>query len=91
MDEDDVWTKYREEKRKKKKENIKNSLRLLKREGIICKVLNEAGAHYRVAGFDFWPSTGKFYNQRTKEKGRGVFKLIKRINWGKGLTNKKPQ
>ncbi len=64
----------------KKANNEKNSLNILKQNGIEYKVLNEASKHYRVMDFDYWPSTGKFYNQKTGEKGRGIFNLIKRIN-----------
>ena len=47
--------------------------------GIEFVVLSEECKHLRVGAFDFWPSTGKFYNQKTKHKGRGVFNLMKLV------------
>ena len=73
------WEAHREERNKKKASNEVSSLELLRSKGIKVLVLNEKTRHYRVEGFDFWPSTGKFYDQKTGEKGRGVKELIKRV------------
>lgn len=35
--------------------------------------------HYKIDGWDFWPTTGKFYNSKTDVKGRGVFDLIRKL------------
>jgi hypothetical protein len=66
----------KEQSKKKKKKNLKNSLAILEKKKIPYEQLNPH--HFRVDGkFDFWPSTGKFYNMRIKKYGRGVFNLIK--------------
>lgn len=67
----------KEESQKKKLSNYESSIKILKDNNIEFKILSEHSRHLRVGDFDFWPSTGKFYNQKTQQKGRGVFKLIK--------------
>jgi hypothetical protein len=80
MDQDDYfWKQLKEESKKKRWDNQKKSLEILKENNIPVKMLNEESAHYRVGQFDFWPTTGKYYNQKTKEKGRGVFNLIRKL------------
>ena len=64
----------------KKKDNVEKSLSLLKEKRIEVKTLNEYLRHYRVGRFDYWPSTGLFWCGKTKEKGRGVFNLIKKLS-----------
>ena len=58
---------------------INRALALLEYRKIKYETLNKITGHYRVEGWDFWPSTGRFYHQRTKEGGCGVYNLIKRI------------
>lgn len=78
-DEGEIWNEYRKERREKKRDNEEKSLALLREIGIPYRVLNESTSHYRVGGYDYWPTTGKFYNQKTKEVGRGVKNLINKI------------
>lgn len=54
--------------------NLKNSLSILDEHGYTLEELSHC--HYRIGDIDFWPSTGKFYNLATGEKGRGVENLI---------------
>lgn len=75
----DEWREQKKESQKKRARNHQQSLGILKKNGIYFEVLNESGAHYRVGEFDFWPTTGKFINRKTKKDGRGVFNLIKEI------------
>lgn len=78
MSEDgDIWRAIHEDRRKKRWSNNRQSLALLRSLGSEYKTLNESVSHYRVGDFDFWPTTGKFYNQRTGQKGRGVRNLIR--------------
>jgi len=80
MSEDaEIWKQIKEDGQKKRWKNHENSIAILFERGIEFRELNQATAHYRVGEFDFWPTTGKFYNQKTKQKGRGVFNLIKLI------------
>lgn len=81
MSEDgEMWAEIRADSQKKRWENVEKSLQILYSKGFPVKVINEPTAHYRVEGWDFWPTTGKFYNSKTKQKGRGVFNLIKVIH-----------
>ncbi len=75
----EMWEEYREIGKNKKLKNLKSSLKILDDRGIKYKTLNES-VHYRIDDWDFWPTTGKFYNKKTGEKGRGVFNLIKKLN-----------
>jgi len=80
MSEDgEMWQAIKEERRKKRWSNLEQSLKALQRVGISYQVLNADIGHYRIGDYDFWPSTGKFINRKTKYTGRGVFNLIKRI------------
>lgn len=72
----DQWKGYKKERQEKRWQNEKQSLDLLRKNGIHFECLSESVGHYRVGQFDFWPTTGKFINRLTKEAGRGVFKLI---------------
>ena len=78
-EEGEIWGEIKKERQEKKWQNEKKSLDILREKGIEFEVLSEESAHYRVGQFDFWPTTGKFYNQRTAEGGRGVFNLLKRL------------
>lgn len=78
MDTED-WGAYKEERRQKRWDNFENSIKLLDERGIEWNILNQSQGHIRVGDFDFWGTTGKYYNQKTGEKGRGVFNLIKLI------------
>ena len=73
----EYWEAFKEDRRKKRWQNRDNSLVILKERNVEFKLLDEKTGHYRVGRFDFWPTTGVFYCQSTKEKGRGVFELIK--------------
>lgn len=72
-----LWAENKEKSKKKRWSNYESSLNLLRERGIQVKILNESQGHLRVGEFDFWATTGKFYNQKTGVKGRGVFNLIK--------------
>ena len=81
MSEDgEMWDAMHKDSQKKRKQNVEWSTNLLKDLGIHFKVLNSSAPHYRVGNYDFWPSTGLFYDPITKERGRGVKNLIKKIN-----------
>lgn len=79
MDTGEMWKEHKKERRAKKEDNHKKSIALLEERGIKYRILSKENVHYRVGDWDFWPSTGKFYNQKTGEKGRGVFNLIKKV------------
>lgn len=72
----DAFKALREEGRKKRASNLANSLNLLTAMGIPFKLLSPT--HARVGEYDFWPSTGLFMHTKTKARGRGVHKLIRK-------------
>lgn len=74
-----MWGEIKKERQEKKWRNEKLSLDILRERRVEFEVLSEESAHYRVGQFDFWPTTGKFYNQRTGEGGRGVYNLLEKI------------
>lgn len=67
----------KEERRIKKLNNKSWSLNHLLELGIGYKKLSQW--HYRIGDYDFWPTTGKYLNRKTNDKGRGVLNLIKKI------------
>jgi hypothetical protein len=73
----DYFKAYKEIRKKKKSDNLENSLKILKENGITIEQLNQH--MYRVDRFNFWPTTGKYYDPKTNEKGRGVFNLMKAL------------
>jgi hypothetical protein len=80
MSEDgEMWAAIRADGQEKRWKNHDRSLMLLEAGGIVVRKLNAETGHYRVGDFDFWPTTGKFYNQKTKLGGRGVFNLLKLV------------
>ncbi len=88
-DEDDFGDLYQDMRKsgqEKRRRNEHTSIDLLKSQGIPFKIISAAAKHYRVGDFDFWPSTGKFYNPKTKEVGRGVFHLIKKVKQNNGKS-----
>lgn len=74
-----MWRELKEEGQKKRWDNVKQSLALLRARKIIYETLDESTAHYRVGGFSFWPTTGKYYDPKTGIKGRGVKNLINQL------------
>ncbi len=73
----EIFSFLKEENKKKKVLNHKNSIKILEGKGIYFTKLSEY--HYRVGEYDFWPSTGKFLNRKTGTTGRGVFNLLKKL------------
>lgn len=78
-EEAEMWAALKQESKLKKLNNREKSVSLLSSGKVDFKLLDDSTGHYRVGEFDFWPSTGKFYNQKTGERGRGVFNLLKKI------------
>ena len=76
-EESEMWKSLREDSKEKRWNNLDSSLNILKKSNIDVKCLNESNGHYRIDKIDFWPTTGKFYNHKTKKYGRGVFNLIR--------------
>lgn len=65
-----------EEGKKKRASNLANSLNLLTAMGIPFRRLSPT--HVRVGEYDYWPSTGLFIHMKTKARGRGIQKLIRK-------------
>jgi len=85
MDEVDkeLFAQAKERGRQRRAANREKSTQILKDRGIPFVTKN--GVHLIVARglFDFWPSTGKYYNRVTGKYKRGVFNLIKEIENGR--------
>lgn len=86
MDELDLGEAFaarKEAKREKKAKNMESTVQILEAHGIKYRKLSHY--HFRLvdADWDIWPTTGKFQNHKTKEQGRGVFKLLKKL----GITS----
>lgn len=84
----EYYAELKKEAKQKKAGNIKSSEAVLKQNGVHFQKLN--AYHWRIVNFklnsmetqpvfDFWPSTGKFLNHKTKKYGRGVLNLIKEL------------
>lgn len=78
MDSED-WIKYKRERKKKRHQNKEYSTNLLIREKIDFESFKE-GDHLVITHnnkvIDFWPSTGKFIDRKTKKHRRGVKVLL---------------
>lgn len=80
--ESEYWKKHAELSRQKRWSNDKWSIDFLTRNGVNVQVLNKNISHYRIGDYDFWATTGKFINRKTKKSGRGIkqlYKLIKHL------------
>lgn len=76
----DAFKFLKEERKRKKVDNVRSSMEILRHNGHIFSILSKNGPHLRIMDFDFWPSTGKFINSRTKKHGRGIFNLLRALN-----------
>lgn len=76
----DIFKAHKEERREKRWRNVEASAQYLELHKVPFESHN-GGLHLVVAEkYDFWPSTGRFINRKTKKSGRGVFNLVKRLN-----------
>lgn len=75
----DTFKAWNEEKKAKKLSNAENSLRLLKEKGIEYELLSSNGPHLRIGDYDFWASTGLFVHRKSKQRGRGIHNLLRRL------------
>jgi hypothetical protein len=77
MSEDgEIWEAIRKDGQEKRRRNEEQSIQMLRELGIPFKVLSFSSSHYRVGSYDYWPSTGRFYDQKKQLGGRGVKNLI---------------
>jgi hypothetical protein len=84
MSEDgEMWDAIHKDSQEKRRRNEVESIAVLRRCGIRFDLLSAESSHYRVGRFNFWPTTGKFYDPQTGEKGRGVLNLINLISKSK--------
>ena len=75
------WDEFKKRGQAKRRSNAEQSAQILTDRKIGFKTAN--GIHLIIEHndfvVDFWPSTGKFIFRNSEIKGRGVFKLIKRL------------
>lgn len=75
------WARIKEDSKKKRWNNYEKSTGILASKGISFRVLDQKTGHLRVEErYDFWATTGMFIEMKTRQKGRGVFELIKALN-----------
>lgn len=75
----DTFAALKEIQTAKKKSNATSSIALLINRGIKFDTLSTGNWHLRLGDYDFWPSTGKFINRKSKRTGRGVRNLIRLV------------
>jgi len=81
-DDAELWRKYKAKQKEEKWARYDMAVGLLKKTGINYKVVNQATPHFRMGDFDLWPTTGKFKNTKTGERGFGITNLIRKIKRG---------
>ena len=75
----DGFAAGREDSKERRAANRANSARILREHDVGFTEYND-GAHLAVRGtVDFWPGTGKWIVRATREEGRGVFALLRRL------------
>lgn len=74
----EIFQVMREASKEKRANNLIASLELLRSRGYIPQQLSDT--HFRVGDFDFWPSTGKYLNRKTKLMSRGVRNLLTHLD-----------
>lgn len=80
----DIGENYKamNEENRKRKENKKiRVIQILKNNNIDYKILSEY--HFRIGDFDLWPSTWKWINRKTREKGVNIERLVKLLRTNK--------
>lgn len=78
-DEGEYWKQFKTGRQVKRWQNVDQSLALLRSHGIEYETLNADIAHYRVRGWSFWPTTGKYFDPKSGISGRGVQNLINQL------------
>ncbi len=73
----EIFSEMREIGKERRRHNLSSSIQILKERGIEFITLSDI--HLRIGDYDFWPSTGKFWNRKTNKYGRGVFNLLNKI------------
>ena len=75
----EVWAEFRAFKQDKRRSNLANSTKLLEAAGVAFTSNNE-GIHLVIQKdaetIDYWPSTGLWWIRGTRNKRRGVHRLL---------------
>lgn len=77
-EESEFWNNVKKERKEQKKERYKENKEKLNTLGIEYKE-NYEQKLLIIGNYNFWASTGRFINTRTKQKGFGIEGLIERI------------
>ena len=82
MSEDsEMWAEHKKQRQQKRWQNHDTSLAILKNKGYEVETLNAAISHYRVNGWSFWPTTGKYFNPKIGKSGRGIVNLLRELEY----------
>ena len=73
----EVGLALRARQREKKEQNYRSSKALLDARGV--KYIEKPNRQLMVGDYNFWPSTGAYYNPKTGKKGRGVRNFLREI------------
>jgi len=73
----EFWKDVNSAGQSRRRANLTSSIDVLRDYGIDFVQLSPS--HFRVGKFDFWPSTGLYIHTGSKQRGRGVFNLIKKV------------
>lgn len=80
----DLYRDWDGDKKAKKESNLQDSLATLRARGHSYTQLSDS--HFRVGGYDFWPSTGKWKRVGAKAGGRGILGLLVKLEPKKRKT-----
>lgn len=76
----DVSPALNQYSKQKRWSNLDSSKKILQDAGVLFE--EKANGHIIIHEgdkYDFWATTGLFINRKTKQRGRGVFNLLKKI------------
>ena len=61
-----------------KANRIERAIRVLNEQKVGFAMLTSI--HFRIRDVDFWPTTGRFYDRKTRVKGRSLDHLLAHLN-----------
>ena len=82
----DMYAAIRERNKERKQNNYQHAIKKLDEAKIPYQNFN-SGIHLKLAGYDYWPSTGVIM-KNGRHIGRGIKKMLKLAQNGQQTTNK---
>lgn len=79
MDMKEYWAMIREDRNNKKQDHAKEFMKAIESSGLHFRIKN-GGDHVVINDrVDCWPTTGRWIIRTTKETGRGISSLLRRL------------